>query len=48
MRNKHEHTWQAIFSRPMQAGILWRDIEAMLVALGAEVSERRGSRFVSL
>jgi hypothetical protein len=44
MRNKHEHTRQVIFSNPMQAGVLWRDIEAMLVALGAEVSERRGSR----
>ncbi len=28
----------------IQAGILWRDIEIMLKALGAEVSERRGSR----
>ena len=44
MRTKHTRTLQAIFSDPIQSGILWRDIETMLAALGAEISERRGSR----
>ncbi|WP_342633660.1 type II toxin-antitoxin system HicA family toxin [Mesorhizobium atlanticum] len=29
---------------PVSASIKWRDVEALLVALGAEVSEGRGSR----
>lgn len=44
MRNKHARTLNAIFTDPVQAGIPWRDIETMLEALGAEISERRGSR----
>lgn len=44
MRTKHTRTLQAIFSDPIQSGILWRDIETMLAALGAEISEKRGSR----
>lgn len=44
MRTKHSRTLKAIFSDPLQSGILWRDIETLLIALGADVSERRGSR----
>jgi hypothetical protein len=44
MRRKHVQTFDAIFSEPIQSGILWRDIEVMLEALGAEITERRGSR----
>jgi hypothetical protein len=44
MRRKHKDTLDAIFSDPASGSIKWRDIEAMLVALDAEVSERRGSR----
>lgn len=29
---------------PVQAGIVWKDIESMLSALGAEITEGRGSR----
>lgn len=29
---------------PIQSNIAWRDIEALFVALGAEISEGRGSR----
>ena len=35
---------ELIFSRPASGSIKWDDIEAMFVALGAEVSERKGSR----
>lgn len=44
MRKKHARTLNAVFADPIQLGILWRDIETMLEALGAEISERRGSR----
>lgn len=44
MQRKHQRTLELIFSRPVPGGIKWRDIEALLIALGAEVSEREGSR----
>jgi hypothetical protein len=44
MKKKHEKTLEAIFKRPTQAGISWKDLEAMLIALGASISEGRGSR----
>ncbi len=44
MNKKHQKTLQQIFQNPVQAGIVWRDIEAMLKALGAEISEGNGSR----
>ena len=44
MKKKQVKTLEAIFKRPTQAGISWKDIEAMLIALGASISEGRGSR----
>lgn len=44
MNKKHLKTLEQILQNPVQAGIVWRDIEAMLKALGAEISEGRGSR----
>ena len=44
MNKKHQRTLQAIFEDPVKSGILWSDIERLLVALGAEISEGRGSR----
>ncbi len=44
MQSKHLRTLQAIFDDPVCANILWTDIEKMLEALGAEISEGRGSR----
>ncbi|OQX32375.1 MAG: HicA [Candidatus Sedimenticola endophacoides] len=44
MKRKHQKTLELIFSRPVSANIQWRDIEALLVELGAEISEREGSR----
>jgi hypothetical protein len=41
---RHSKTYQAIFKYPILSSILWSDIEAMLLALGAELSEGRGSR----
>ena len=44
MKRKHRKTLELIFSRPVSGSIKWTDIEAMFVALGAEVGERQGSR----
>jgi HicA toxin of bacterial toxin-antitoxin, len=44
MNKKHQKTLQQIFQQPIQAGIVWKDIEVMLKALGAEISEGSGSR----
>jgi hypothetical protein len=41
---RHRKTLDAIFNDPVLGTIKWRDIEAMLRALGAEVAEGRGSR----
>ena len=40
----HRKTLQAIFQDPVSSNIAWSDIEKLLVALGAELSEGRGSR----
>ena len=40
MHRKHQKTLELVFARPVSGGIKWRDIEALLVALGADVTER--------
>ncbi len=44
MQKKHRVTLEKIFRRPTLGTIKWRDIESLLLALGAEVEERSGSR----
>ena len=44
MKRKHQKTLDAIYARPVSANIQWRDIEALFVELGADISEREGSR----
>ena len=44
MGPKHRRTLQAIFENPVRSNILWRDIEAMLISCGAEISDGAGSR----
>lgn len=44
MNTKHRKTLQAIFEAPTRANIPWEDIENLLWACGAEISEGRGSR----
>ena len=41
---RHRETVAAIFENPAPAGIRWTDIEKLLEASGAEISEGRGSR----
>jgi hypothetical protein len=44
MGPKHRRTLEAIFEDPVRAGIAWRDIETMLEAIDADISEGSGSR----
>jgi len=44
MSRKHQKTLEALFAHPVSANIKWRDIEALFRELGAEISEREGSR----
>jgi hypothetical protein len=40
----HQATLEAVFATPVRAGIVWRDIEALFMACGGEISEGEGSR----
>jgi len=44
MKKKHQKTLVLIFKQPTSANINWKSIEALLLELGAEISEREGSR----
>lgn len=44
MTSKHRKTLHAVFAEPVRANILWSEVESLLVACGAEISEGRGSR----
>lgn len=44
MNKKHQKTLEAIFATPVPSTLEWKRIEALFVALGAQVIEGRGSR----
>ena len=44
MKRSYLKTLEAVFAHPTSANIAWKDIEALLGGLGAEISEREGSR----
>ncbi|MBW9063857.1 type II toxin-antitoxin system HicA family toxin [Rhizobium herbae] len=44
MKRRHLTTLRRIFERPISGSIRWSDIEALFIALGAEISEQEGSR----
>jgi len=44
LSGKHWKTLEAIFADPVRSNVLWNDIENLLRALGAEISEGKGSR----
>ena len=44
MNKKQQQTLDKIFERPDRSDIPWVSIEALFVALGAEISEGSGSR----
>ena len=44
MNKRHEKVLDQIFENPVRADVSWSEIESLLVALGADLSEGRGSR----
>ena len=44
MNKKHRRTLERIFEKPERSDIPWKEIEALVAALGGEISEGRGSR----
>ena len=44
MKRKHHRTLEQIYSHPVSGNIPWKEIESLFVGLGADVSERAGSR----
>ena len=44
LSSKHSKTLRVIFEDPVRSNIPWADIEKLLDALGADLTEGRGSR----
>ena len=44
VKAKHRRTLEAIYRHPVSGTIDWSAIETLLVAVGAEIQERAGSR----
>jgi hypothetical protein len=44
MNKKQKGTLKGIFTDPVRANLAWHDVESLLIALGAELTEARGSR----
>ena len=44
MSSRHLRTLAAVFEDPVRANILWSDVEAMFMYLGARLKEGSGSR----
>jgi hypothetical protein len=44
VKTKHRKTLAAVFVKPTLAGIVFADVESLLLALGGELDEGAGSR----
>lgn len=44
LSSKHRKTLELIFENPVRSDVNWQKVERLLEALGAELSEGRGSR----
>ncbi|MCK4792357.1 MAG: type II toxin-antitoxin system HicA family toxin [Desulfobacteraceae bacterium] len=44
LRKKHHSTLSSIFAEPTRVNIHWNDIETLLIALGSNCTEGKGSR----
>lgn len=44
LSGRHRKTLGTIFEDPVRSNVTWADVEKLFVALGAELSEGRGSR----
>jgi len=45
MSHKHAHLMRSIFQDPPSANIHWREIESLLLHLGADIESAHGARF---
>ncbi|MDT8376418.1 MAG: type II toxin-antitoxin system HicA family toxin [Mariprofundaceae bacterium] len=44
MKRKHQKTLELIYKRPVSGNVQWKDVIALLTAIGAELEEAEGSR----
>ena len=44
LNKKQKNTLKSIFENPIRSDVVWKDIESLLQALGAELAEGKGSR----
>lgn len=44
MKARYRKTLELLYSRPTPSSLVWRDVLALLRELGAEITEREGSR----
>ena len=44
MNKKHTRTLEKIIEKPERSDIPWKDIEGLIITLGGEITEGRGSR----
>ena len=44
LNSKQRRTLVMVFETPPRSNVLWSDVEALLLALGAQISQGRGSR----
>jgi len=44
LSSKHRKTLRTVFEDPVRSDVAWADVERLFGALGAELSEGRGSR----
>jgi hypothetical protein len=44
MSSKHIKILKAIFHDPVRSSIIWKEVESMLINMGAEIEEAAGSR----
>ena len=45
MSHKHRNVLEAIFRDPISSNIQWREVESLLVHLGATIEASHGARF---
>ncbi|HTY99310.1 MAG TPA: type II toxin-antitoxin system HicA family toxin [Rhodocyclaceae bacterium] len=45
MSHKHQNLLRAIFQDPVSGNIHWREVESLLVHLGAQIEPTQGARF---
>lgn len=44
MNAKHRKTLEMIYDNPARSDVFWSDIESLLINVGAQISEGKGSR----